>query len=517
MKPTSYFIIGIICLLFWGCPSQEEPQTQPALLPKNKIQYHLIAAGEFDGQVRVRGFKNSTPSQTSIEINYNDKSYDIQSDETGQFDFIIDSPFIPNNDIVLSFELDDRSWDQTYQIRAEQEHQEQVTKQTTVTGQIPNDLFVASNKIWVLSSADSLLQEFTTDSTTEEITSERNVYFPIDDQNRGGNPYQFAIHSNQNIAAVSLFTQHTIAIVDLERMTLIDRISLAELPLIELDEPLFLSAPQDANNDGTTETEVSTIYPHHPQALIWQEDTLWVGATNFLEFSSNGLPPTVAPGTLLQFSWLNDKLTYQEQWQLKGKNPQDLLLTDTGLVILTTGTALLKEDGSWQQLSPAALWELPHENTSVLNSLFEFNSFTPAHMNLVENNYVFGNTQKAQLGILNTQNERLELETLTLDENEQTDSIFSTLSLGGGLLAIAQYNKDQIWFYDMQAKEMNPWPFRNPLTISAQLSDSIFKGLLKLAKPPGQPLVEHHGFIMYALTGLSSELIPIDLGEILGP
>ena len=56
-----------------------------------KIQYHLIAAGEFEEQIRVRGFMNSTPSQTSIEINYNDASYAIQSDENGQFDFIIDT------------------------------------------------------------------------------------------------------------------------------------------------------------------------------------------------------------------------------------------------------------------------------------------------------------------------------------------------------------------------------------------------------------------------------------------
>ena len=240
----------------------------------------------------------------------------------GEFDIELESTFLPEETLSLTFHLENQTLEQPFRVRTAAEQKANLTETSIVTGQVPNDLEISSDKIWVLASADSLMQEFGTDHSGQQVITERTTYFPIDDENRGSNFYQFAFNFEKNIVAVSLFTQHAVAIVELSSLSIIDVFHFTELPLITLEESIVLSAPKDADNDGIAETSVSKMYPHYPQALVWQNDELWVGATNFLGFSSNGMPPQVAPGTLVHLNWNGNQLNYESQFQLQGYNPR---------------------------------------------------------------------------------------------------------------------------------------------------------------------------------------------------
>ena len=62
-----WFVLGM-SFSFAACDSEQETANTGALLPKNRVQYHLIAAGEFQNKIRVRGFSECTPPGTTVDL-----------------------------------------------------------------------------------------------------------------------------------------------------------------------------------------------------------------------------------------------------------------------------------------------------------------------------------------------------------------------------------------------------------------------------------------------------------------
>jgi hypothetical protein len=510
----------VLCFVFagsQGCHEANQTNDNTLLLPKNEIQYHLISAAQTPHGIRVRAFDHATPPKTSIQISFGENAESLNSDDHGRFDVTLSPVNEDPSQIDLQFQVNENTIVQTYRVRDLSEDASTMVQASVVTGQVPNDLHVTASELWVVSSADALLQKFHRSQTETIITEEYSLYFPIDAQNRGANPYEIAFHPTLPIVAVSLFSQHAIAVVDTEKMQLLYTYPFNQLSLIELEDSITIDTPLDVNGDQNLETEISQLYPRHPQALLWTEEGLWVAATNYLQFATNGSLPKAAPGTLLSFLWNNDVLNFNAQWQLNGYNPQDLKAEDDTLFILTTGMSHFDANGNWQAQSKAALWQKPLSSDTAIQSIFQFDQFAPAKMTLTDGAFVFGHTLSAEIGILDRALPNAELDIVSVENNTHIDSIFSVLNLGGGLLAIAQYNQDQIWFYDLRERTLNPWPFNSPISISSYLQQDIFKGLLKIATRPGQPGVDYIGHTLFGLTGLSSEIIPIQLSNLLGP
>ena len=112
-----------------------------------------------------------------------------------------------------------------------------------------------------------------------------------------------------------------------------------------------------------------------------------MGGGNVLGVSSNGMPPQVAPGTLFT-------LMERQSAQLRIAVPTSRL-QPPGFIShrdrtarVNLRTALLQNNGSWQQLKPANLWHLSFEETSGFENIFSFDNFAPTHLSVVGNHYL---------------------------------------------------------------------------------------------------------------------------------
>ena len=115
----------------------------------------MIAAGEFQNKIRVRGFSECTPPGTTVDLKYNNQTKTLVTGLQGEFDIELESIFLPEETLSLTFHLENQTLEQPFRVRTAAEQKANLTETSIVTGQVPNDLEISSDKIWVLASADS--------------------------------------------------------------------------------------------------------------------------------------------------------------------------------------------------------------------------------------------------------------------------------------------------------------------------------------------------------------------------
>ena len=104
----------------------------------------------------------------------------------------------------------------------------------------------------------------------------------------------------------------------------------------------------------------------------------------------------------------------------------------------------------------------------------------------------------------------------TCDLNsEEVDSVFRLLALPGGLIAAPSFNTDRIHFIDARSKTLNPPPFFGPIAVGP--GRPIFEGLQVIARRPGRAGVDFVGPDLFAVAGIASRIIPVELRKLLGP
>ncbi|GEM_PF-4174500 len=518
-----FLVAPLLFTLTWvstACVTETTEHEPRPLLPDNELNYHLMVVAQFESNIRMKGFATAAPPNTTI--GYTDSEGTVHnhtSDEDGAFDFTINAggSALPER-VQISFQVQNDSVTHNFRVRQLESDLTRVPQAPHATGQIPNDILITADTLWVLASADALLQSFELSPEDEELRVSEDVYFPLDDHNRGANPYQMALHDSEKWMAVSLFAQQAVVIVNTDTFEEVARFPLSAIPAHQLPEPLQVQTPVDADGDGLTETTITQMQPRFPQVLLWRGDTLWAATTNYLQFATGPQNPAVlAPGTLLGFDWSNQELSLNQVLQLEHKNPQDLKVNGDEILIACSGVASTNADGIWQLQEPGALLSLDINAEQSIETVMLFDDFSPSTVNLTSDSIVIGNSIEANFALIPLTDAPTEKEVIILEATTATDSVFTSLDLGGGLLVVAQFGTDALWFYDLSQKELNPWPFTSPLVISPQLTNGIFKGLLRLQQRPGKPGVDYSGWSVMALTSLSSEVVPLDFFEVMGP
>lgn len=514
----------MMALTFWGaCPAGQNPTDEvPSLLPRSDINYHLIATAIHQQTLRVRGFESAVPAATSIEVRFGEAVRGpYQANDAGAFDFeVADLSVATDDQINLHFDTGDATLLQSFRVRNLSEALAQAVGPAVTTGQMPNDIVAGTERLWVLSSADSLLQSYSYGKAATSLAFDNDVYFPINTSNQGANPYQLAAHPDGAFVAVSLFTQQGIALVDASRHLEIDRFALASLPPFPLSTPVNVETPIDANNDGTLESAIHEMIPRHPQSMLWNGDTLWATTTNYLQFANGpSIPAVLGPGSLLRFTLEEERLVFQSAQTLPCKNPQDLKLDGTTgtLYVVCSGVTNQSAEGRWVVEEPGSLLAVPHDAPEQAETLYEFQDFSPATVTVTERTFVLGDSIGSRIALLDRMQDVIACDFVTIYETDVVDSVFAITRYGGNLLMIVPFATDRIWFYDLEQKALNPWPFLEPVPLASNLNNSLFKGVLKIEPRPGQPGVDFNGYSSFALTSLSSEIIPLDFSKVLGP
>lgn len=194
-------------------------------------------------------------------------------------------------------------------------------------GTVPNDVAFAECDgepvLLVPASGDARLDIFTV--PCGELRG--SVLFPPEGA-VPANPWAVAVDGER--ALVTLQGQGTVALVDVCGARLLD--TARPLQLLDLEPPLSLTVPEDADGDGTVESSVSRLLPRAPQALVAHDGVAFVGYTNLLEPGlAAAEPPVLGPGLLARFTVGADALVPEPTVvTLPCINPQGITLGSDG-------------------------------------------------------------------------------------------------------------------------------------------------------------------------------------------
>ncbi|MBI1946768.1 MAG: hypothetical protein HYS27_13810 [Deltaproteobacteria bacterium] len=168
---------------------------------------------------------------------------------------------------------------------------------------------------------------------------------------RAATPWAVAVDGER--AWVTLQGHDEVALVDYCAGEVLARVRAAEV--LELVEPLRLSAPQDVDGDGTPEIEVRRMLPRAPQAVVAAGGVAVLAYTNLLE---PGLavdrPPVLGPGLLARFD--GEATSFAPHTVvLPCTNPQGLAWHDEALWVSCTGPLGPTNDATVAALGVGAL------------------------------------------------------------------------------------------------------------------------------------------------------------------
>lgn len=258
----------VIASLLPGCvPSPPHDCLREGVVPAWPGARHIVAALEGDA-VRVRGFSGAVSSEAEVTVTAGDLEHRIAADTSGRFDVSVTGR--PKSVLV---EVAAESLSTEVRVRDLESALACVSGAPAAVGTTPNDVDVIACGSDVLAlvptSGDGALES----ALLSGAQAAPPVVFPVDAAGRGSNPWEAAAEGGSALAAVSLFGQHTVALVDACGGRTLDERAATEASgapiLLDVTPAVSLSAPLDADGDGAAETEVTRMFPRHPQGVAF--------------------------------------------------------------------------------------------------------------------------------------------------------------------------------------------------------------------------------------------------------
>lgn len=321
-----------------------------------------------------------------------------------------------------------------------------------------------------------------------------------------GSPYAVAVvDPAARRVAVADFDGGVVHVVDLRRRVVERALPAVE---VELDTPFSLSRPFDVDGDGTVEEQVVRFLPGTPQAAGAAGGRLFVGFSSFLDRRRGSDPPVFLPGVLGVWD-LADLDAPPKMVVLPAQNPQEVRPLPGGRVLITCSGALDVESGP-RAASPGAV--VSYDPVARTFDTIEMGDFLPGTAVLAAGRLVVGSLAGGAIRWMRPDGG--DVSTIRLND-DAVDSVFRMVDLDGGLVGVPSFNTDSLHVFDARTGTLDPPPFYAPIPVGP--GRPVFHGLQVLARRPGRRGVDFVGPDLFALTGIASELIPIELRKVLGP
>lgn len=380
-------------------------------------------------------------------------------------------------------------------------------------GSVPNDLlFVGQGedtRLVLVRSGDHAISVFDRELGLEtkeglRLPERSSSHGPL-----GAQPWFAAPLQDGEHIAVSAFLQGRAYVIHLP--TLEVEATLEPTVPLELAAPHVLPYAIDLDDSGRMVSEVSRFLPRSPQGLAVHHDHLFVAYSGFVAPRlSPTMPPVYLPGVLLRFS-LADPQAAPRSLRLPFDNPQSVTFDEDLGRLIVTASGVLDSDPEVRSVTPGGVVIIDPESMAVTER-FELLGFAP------------GSTLSKAGALWVSSLIRPEVVRLPLDGGaretfrlnpEAVDSVFRLVELPGGLIGAPSFNTDRLHVIDPWRRTLDPSPFFGPLELGP--GRPIFDGLQVIARRPGRGGVDFTGPDLYALSGIASRVVPVELRKVLGP
>jgi hypothetical protein len=256
-----------------------------------------------------------------------------------------------------------------------------------------------------------------------------------------------------------------------------------------------LSAPEVVLDDE------SPFVARSPQSVVRAEDRLIAGYTGFVE---TGPPAIYLPGVIASWS-LADLDAPPRLLVLDVLNPQELRVLEDGRVLAVCSGAIEHQGGAHASTRGALVFFDPAA-LSVVETI-EMQDFAPGSALIAADRIVVASVVRPRVRIIDGEE--------IVVNDETVDSIFRLVDLGGGLVGVPSFDSDRLHVLDARTGELDPPPFYAPIAVGP--GRPILDGLQIVAARPGRRGIDFVGPDLFALTGIASEVVPIELRKVLGP
>lgn len=495
-----------------ACVEQANPVCLvPRALPDGPFATERIAAALADEGVRVRGFTGAAPPSSKIVISLNSKTIEVESDALGRFEGVLVTKGASSDEALLTIAGDSTS----VRVRPVSGMEGCVARPPLVTGTTPNDLAVALcggiPVAFTPNSADGALAP----TPLLPTNAGAPVLFPADDEGRGANPYHVTLDTSGARAAVSLFGQDAVTLVDPCQGRVLDVAEPSASdggPLvIDVTPAMDVEVPLDADGDGESETHIERMRLRAPQGVAFAGDRLLVSYTNVLQLGEH---PRYGPGVVVAFDVMGDELHPAGHVVLPFDNPQGLTLDEQGRPWVSCSGPLGPGQTAFEALSDGGLVRLAPD-TLELERVIPFGRFAPGTPAFDGDFLVVGSLVQPQVAVLPVAAGSVEQgQILPLPGGLRTESAFEAAALGGGLFLVTDFSSDVVHVIDALASEVDPWPFEGGIGVGP--GGLAFRGAQAVTRVPGFTFGEDAPDAV-ALLGLSSEIVPLQIWQVLGP
>lgn len=380
-------------------------------------------------------------------------------------------------------------------------------------GSVPNDLlFVgegAPPRLVLVRSGDHAVSVFDLELG---LDAGLGVRLPELDAARGpmgAQPWFAAPLPDGERVAVSAFLHGRVYVVHLPSLR-VER-SFEPSGPVSLPAPIALPYPLDLDGDGRIVSSVSRFVPRCPQGVLVHGDHLFVAYSGFVAPRlSDARPPVYLPGVLLRFS-LREPERAPQSLLLPFQNPQWLGLAQDPARLLVVSSGVLDADPEVRATSAGGVMLVSLDAFELEHSV-DLGTRAPGSALLFEGELWVSSLVRPEVW-------RVALyggdEAVFRLNDERVDSVFRLVPLPGGLIGAPSFNTDRLHVIDPRRRLLDPSPFFGPLELGP--GRPIFDGLQVVARRPGRGGVDFVGPDLYALSGVASRVVPVELRKVLGP
>jgi hypothetical protein len=343
------------------------------------------------------------------------------------------------------------------------------------TGSDPSGAILSHNMIVVTAAMDSSIQFF--DAPSLSLVS--TISLGLTKEGKSPNPWAIAPSPDGRFAAVALYDDHAVALIDLSTRTLVSTTPLAQADL------------------------------RHPVALRFVGDDLYVLFSNLLGFGALGEPTRYDAGVIARFA------VQGQDWVLTGSaplpclNPSDLGGDQQGsLIVACSGSLFYSDKKVFTLHDGAALVHLDPQTLAVKSSI-KLQSFSPSQLLTLNDGVLLSSGTRRQLMFVpSTATSERDAQVIALNAEAPDESGYmaALVKWSDDIALVSDFYRDELVAINLSTRTLNPIPFTKPIKVQPT----------PIARGPKVVLLKNGAASMdlFVLMNLSAEIIPVKVSNV---
>lgn len=345
------------------------------------------------------------------------------------------------------------------------------------TGAGPNAMVVIERHdqslLAVAASLDSTVQFF----SLPNLQPAGSVFFAPNRDKRSPNPWALAASPDGNTLAVSLYDDHSVALIDVAQRKIVA-------------------------------TLMPTPAASYPTALRFVGADLFVLFTNRLAYAElNGLPSRYNEGTLVRFRLEQGAARFTGSVVLPCQNPAALEAESAStLAIACQGNAFFDGAHHMQLKEGAALIRVDTQSLNITSTI-ALSRFAPSQIVKHPDGLLMASAVKRQLLLMPTaahSDDEAILLALNADNTDEPGYMSALFTQSSNKAIAADFKNDHLYSIDLRVP-FGPQALKAPLRLKANEDALLFRG--------PQALAQTENGRLYVLTSLSAEVMALQPDE----